>query len=242
MADIRLQKLLADRGVVSRRHAAELIRAGRVALNGEIVTEPGHRVDSLVEDITIDLQRIPDPCQARRTIMLHKPCGYICSRKSQCETSHTVYELLSGIEERLVIAGRLDKDSEGLLLLSNDGALVHQLSHPRFNQHKTYLASVSGTVDTDALTRLGSRLRIDGYTIQRSTVRIVRRREDRTELEIILSEGRNRQIRKMCALVGLRVHRLQRIAIGNLGLGALASARWRDLSTTELRSLGQGAG
>ena len=240
MADIRLQKLLADRGVVSRRHAAELIRAGRVALNGEIVTEPGHRVDALVEDITIDLQRIP--AQARRTIMLHKPRGYICSTKSQCETSHTVYELLSGIEERLVIAGRLDKDSEGLLLLSNDGALVHQLSHPRFNQHKTYLASVSGTVDIDALTRLGSRLRIDGYTIQRSTVRIVRRREDRTELEIILSEGRNRQIRKMCALVGLRVHRLQRIAIGNLGLGALASARGRDLSTTELRSLGQGAG
>jgi 23S rRNA pseudouridine2605 synthase len=237
MAEIRLQKLLADRGVASRRSAAALIRAGRVTVSGTRIIEPGHRIDSMSAEIAVDGNPLPPHSGKKRTIMLNKPRGYICSTRAQSETSHTVFELLHGIDERLVVGGRLDKDSEGLVLLSNDGELIQRVTHPRFNHAKTYEAVVVGRVDSTVLKLLQSRLVIDGYRIQKSRVRIIRQRGKHTELEIVLREGRNRQIRKMCSIAGLRVHQLRRSAIGDIEIGKLCPGDHRDLTESELISL-----
>jgi pseudouridine synthase len=232
----RLQKLLAERGVASRRAAADLIRAGKVRVDGEPVREPGLRVDPDRSVVTIEGRPLPG-VERRRTILLHKPRGYVCSRVGQ--SSRSIYELLAGVPERVVPAGRLDKDSEGLLVLSNDGDLVNRLTHPRHGQVKVYRATVSGSLDGRVLDRLNGRLVIDGYRIQPAAVTRVRlgQKAGRAILEFRLAEGRNRQVRKMCAAVGLRVHRLVRTASGPLSLRGLSPGEWRDVTPAELKEL-----
>ena len=255
---IRLQKYLAERGVASRRGAAELIASGRVQVNGVIVTEPGFRVSSSETSVTCDGRHVmPEPA-GHRTLLLYKPRGTICSASSR--HGRTVLDLLPTLTERLVPVGRLDKNSEGLLLLSNDGDLVNQLTHPRYGHRKIYHVTVSGQLTGRTLQRLQSRMLIDGHRIQPVEVRVLTRNEPggaqakrlphvapascrclppvgRTRLEFILKEGRNRQIRKMCALVSLRVHRILRVAVGGLTLEGMKPGEWRDLTAEELNSL-----
>ena len=235
---IRLQKFLSERGIASRRHAGELIAQGLVTVNGEIITEPGKRISPDSDKITFKSKSISSEKETSRTIVLYKPRGYVCSTKGQ--NSRTIYELITDIPERLVPIGRLDKDSEGLLLMSNDGDLVNSITHPRFGHEKTYNATVSGTIDSIVLEKLQSEMIIDGYRIRPVKVKplINISRPGYTVLEFKLKEGRNRQIRKMCNLSGLTVHRLIRTQIGNLTAENLEPGQWRDLPKSSLPANG----
>jgi 23S rRNA pseudouridine2605 synthase len=224
--EVRLQKVLAERGVASRRGSAGIIVAGRVAVNGTVVTEPGQRVDPREDSITVDGGPLPAEREGKRTILLHKPRGYICSRSST--QGKTVFDLLGDIPERIVPAGRLDKDSEGLLLLSNDGEVVEHFTHPRFGQKKVYRVTVTGSLAPEVREQLQQPLEIDGYTTQPARVEVLKR-EPRPVLEFVLNEGRNRQVRRLCERSGLRVHRLVRTQVGDLTLKGLKPGQWREV-------------
>lgn len=236
-AGIRLQKYLAERGIASRRHAAELISAGRVAVDGVATTEAGYRVDPARSRVTFDGRPLPPQRLVSRTILVHKPRGVICSASSK--QGRTVFDLLPPFPERLVPVGRLDKNSEGLLLLSSDGNLVNRVTHPRFGHAKTYRVTVSGPFTRRTLERLRSRMLIDGHRIQPARVRLLGEGSlpGRVRLEFVLREGRNRQIRKMRALVSLRVHRILRVALGAITIGNMKPGEWRVLTEEEAAHL-----
>lgn len=234
---IRLQKFLAEHGVASRRRCAQFIVEGRVTVNGRVIMEPGTPIDPEKDKVTIDGRLLVGRREPCRTIMLYKPRGYVCS--TSAGQGRTVYDLLEGVKERLVPVGRLDKNSEGLLLMSNDGDFVNRLTHPRYEQEKAYVATVSGNVDSASLRKLRSRLLIDGYRIQPAKVNVLRKGEKngRFLLEFVLKEGRKRQIRKMCEQAKLKVHRLVRVRIRNLTLSGLKPGQWRNLSSKEVEEL-----
>lgn len=237
MAEIRLQKFLADQGVASRRKAEAMIEEGRVTVNGEVVTRMGVRIDPDLDDVEVDRRPIaPDPIE-QRTIIMYKPRGYVCSTEGQ--SSKTVYELLPDVPRALVPVGRLDKSSEGLLLMSNDGELVHSLTHPRYEHSKVYHVTVSGRVTPNVLETLNGRMMIDDHQIRPCKVSVLREGEKRGRkiLQFVLKEGRNRQIRKMCEQVSLTVHRLVRHQISGLVVGKLKPGEWRDLRKAEIRKL-----
>ena len=232
----RLQNILALAGVASRRGAAALIESGVVTVDGIVVKEPGARFDAGVE-IKVNGKRIAAE-ETHRTIVLYKPVG-VLSTMSDPFGGRTVAELVR-TPERLVPIGRLDKDSEGLLLMSNDGTLVNELTHPRFNHTKTYLVKVAGRWSEEKLRTLRSPLTLDdGYTIRPVPVELV---EDYGNgmrlLKFVLSEGRKRQIRKMCSAAHLVVLTLKRVRVGNFELPReLQPGEWRDLTDSELKQL-----
>ena len=234
---IRLQKYLSTRGLASRRHAAEMIKAGRVTVDGSVALEPGTRVDPGTSTVALDGTAVPAQRPDTRTLMLNKPPGYICSRSSK--QGKTVYDLLGSIADGLVTVGRLDKESEGLLLMTNDGALAEHLTHPRHGSAKVYDVEVRGKVTDAILRRLGAPMILDGY--QTRPVEVARLTSDLshgvTPLRITLREGRNRQIRNMCRVCGLHVERLKRIALSSLSLGTLDTGAFRPLSPRELTAL-----
>ena len=232
----RLQNILAHAGVASRRGAATLIESGVVTVDGIVVKEPGARFDAGVE-IKVNGKRIAAE-ETHRTIVLYKPVG-VLSTMSDPFGGRTVAELVR-TPERLVPIGRLDKDSEGLLLMSNDGTLVNELTHPRFNHTKTYLVKVAGRWSEEKLRTLRSPLTLDdGYTIRPVPVELV---EDYGNgmrlLKFVLSEGRKRQIRKMCSAARLVVLTLKRVKVGSFELPSeLQPGEWRDLTDSELKQL-----
>ena len=233
---IRLQSLLAQHGVASRRGAAELIRAGRVRVNGVVALEPGLRVNSDRDEINVDGVFVASAAPCHKTVMLNKPAGYVCSAdRSQ---GRSVCDLVASAGARLVPVGRLDKQSEGLLLLSNDGGLILQLTHPRYGHTKRYRVCVEGVVDDAALHALRSPIEIDGKATRPAKVEILAP----GELEFVLGEGRNQQIRRLCERAGLRVTRLVRVAINGLCLPRnLAPGQWRELAEGELKAVVNGA-
>lgn len=242
----RLQTHMEHLGIASRRHSAELIKAGDVLVNGVRILEPGYRVQNPDRDVLTIGGRVFTPPRhgvVRRTVMLNKPAGLICS-SSDCH-GPTVFECLRGVRERLVCVGRLDQNSEGLLLLSNDGELVNRLTHPRYGHRKEYLVVASGPFDEATLEFLNSAMTIDGYRIRPAQVDYLERLPDgrnapRHRLRFILGEGRNRQIRNMCELAGLRVQTLVRTAINGLRLPRdLRPGQWRDLGPDDLARLEQ---
>lgn len=230
---IRLQKFLSERGFGSRRGVVALIEEGRVSVNGEVLKERGARVLPSLDAVEVDGSVVAAEKPQSRTIIMYKPGGYICSRSSA--QGKTVYDLLPPELRQLRPVGRLDKDSEGLLLLSNDGNLIERLTHPRFEQSKIYRVTVSGKVSPQVLSKLRSRMVIDDYRIQ--SVEVVDVTEQagtgRRVLEFTLKEGRNRQIRKMCAAVRLRVHRLVRVGIGNVTSIGRPPGKWHELTAVE---------
>ena len=232
----RLQNILAHAGVASRRGAATLIESGVVTVDGIVVKEPGARFDAGVE-IKVNGKRIAAE-ETHRTIVLYKPVGVLSTMRDPFG-GRTVAELVR-TPERLVPIGRLDKDSEGLLLMSNDGTLVNELTHPRFNHTKTYLVKVAGRWSEEKLRTLRSPLTLDdGYTIRPVPVELV---EDYGNgmrlLKFVLSEGRKRQIRKMCSAAHLVVLTLKRVKVGSFELPReLQPGEWRDLTDSELKQL-----
>ncbi len=234
-----MQNVLARAGVASRRRAAELIVAGRVTVDGVIVREPGARVDPADAVIAFDGEPVA-AAEAKRTIMLYKPVG-VLSSMSDPFGGKTVADLIRGqVAERLVPVGRLDKDSEGLLLMSNDGELVNRLTHPRFEHEKTYIVRAAGHWSEDKLRILRGSVRMpDGYETRPVPVTVLKRQDNNvTVLEFKLREGRKRQIRYMCSAAHLVVTSLKRVAVGALRLpDNLEPSAWRDLTDAERKLL-----
>ena len=239
MAEERLQNVLAHAGVASRRGAAEVIAAGRVTVDGLVVREAGARVDPGRAKIAVD--GVVLTAERKRTIMIYKPVG-VLSTMSDPFGGRTVADLVRGkIPERLVPVGRLDKDSEGLLLMSNDGELTLRLTHPRYEHEKTYVVRVAGRWSEEKLRILRGPVKMpDGYVTRPAPVRVLREQADNvTTLEFRLHEGRKRQIRYMCSAAHLVVLSLKRVAVGPLTLPAdLRAGEWRDLTPADLARLG----
>lgn len=235
MAEERLQNVLAHAGVSSRRGAAAIIESGRVTVDGIVVKEPGARVDPASASISVDGRPLSAP-ERKRTIMLYKPVG-VLSSMSDPFGGRTVADLIRGkVAERVVPVGRLDKDSEGLLLMSNDGELTLKLTHPRYDHEKTYEVRVAGRWSDDKLRILRSAVKMpDGYVIRPVPVDVVDVGRDNVHLlRFRLREGRKRQIRYMCSAAHLVVLSLKRVAVGSLALPAdLKPGEWRDLTREE---------
>lgn len=231
----RLQNVLAHAGVASRRGAAAIIEAGRVTVDGVVVREPGLRVDAEKASVAVDGRAVGAP-ERKRTIMLYKPVG-VLSTVSDPFGGKTVADMLRGkVKERLVPVGRLDKDSEGLLLMTNDGDLALKLTHPRYGHEKTYVVKAAGRWSDDKLRILRGPVEMpDGYVTRPVPVELVSTGRDNVhELVFRLKEGRKRQIRYMCSAAHLAVLSLKRVAIGALRLPAdLKPGEWRDLEKEE---------
>ncbi len=232
----RLQNILAHAGIASRRGAAELVESGAVTVDGVVVRESGARFG---EDAVIRVHgRRVASVERKRTIVLNKPLG-VLSTMSDPFGGETVAGLVH-TPERLVPVGRLDRDSEGLLLMSNDGDLVNRLTHPRFEHRKTYVVRTAGRWSDEKLALLRSPLTLDdGYTIRPVPVEVLRVQPDNTQLlKFVLKEGRKRQIRKMCSAAHLVVLSLRRVAVGDFELPKdLAPGKWRDLTADVIAAL-----
>ena len=230
----RVQKILSARGLASRRTAEAWICAGRVRVNGTICPL-GASADPEVDDIEVDGVPLP-PLPGKKYLMLNKPRGYVTTLKD--EKNRKTAASLVNCGCRVYPVGRLDCDSEGLLLFTNDGALADRLMHPRANVGKTYEVTVAGDWrQGEAL--LSRPIVLDGYRIHPPAVRLLRAEGDRATFEIVIHEGRNRQIRRMCDAASLRVLRLRRTQEGALRLGNLPTGEWRELTKEEIRSLNE---
>jgi 23S rRNA pseudouridine2605 synthase len=230
--EIRLQKYIASCGVSSRRKAEELIRDGRITVDGHVVTEMGFKVPP-GSDVRIDHKRIA-PEKESVYIALNKPAGYATTSQDPF-ARNTVLELVDGLKERVFPVGRLDKDTTGLIFLTNDGDFAYRLTHPSRSPAKVYSALVKGVPEVDTLDRLSAGVVIDGYRTRPARFELAEVRDGNARLAITLHEGRNRQIRKMCESVGHPVLRLSRTAIGGVTLGDLKEGAWRRLSPGEIR-------
>jgi 23S rRNA pseudouridine2605 synthase len=229
----RLHSVLAARGVASRRAAEEMIATGRVRVDGVVVTELGTKVDPETQKIEVDGMLIPNP--RRRYVVLHKPRGYITTMSDERDRQ-TVMDLVR-VSERVVPVGRLDRQTEGLLLLTNDGEVAHRVMHPRYEIDKEYEALLDGHPPAAVLHRVRQGIVVDGQRAQPVMVRPLRNAEDGTVVRIVIHEGRNRVVRRMFEEVGYPVLRLIRTRIGPLQLGAIPRGRWRDLTDGELKAL-----
>lgn len=229
----RLQKLLSAAGVCSRRTAETYLIAGRVTVNGQ-TAHLGQRADPDRDEILVDGRPLAPRAEAVY-ILLNKPRGYV-STLSDERGRRTVAELVADCGSRVYPVGRLDLDSEGLLLLTNDGDLVNGLTHPRHEVEKHYEVRVRGNMDN--IPRLSEPMELDGYAIRPAGVTVLERGEDSAKIRMTIHEGRNRQIRRMCEKAGLEVRRLKRVAIGNMPLDPkLKSGAWRELTQDELAYL-----
>ena len=231
---MRLQKYLAQCGVASRRKCEELIAEGRVSVNGVVVAEMGRMV-ALGDIVKADGVTV-EPTERLVYILYHKPMFEMCTA-SDPEGRQTVMDRFSDFPARLFSVGRLDYDSEGLLLLTNDGELANRLSHPRFEIQKTYFARIDGELSMDAAQKLREGVTIDGKETARAGVRILKTGTRQTELLMTIHEGRNRQVRRMLAAVGYEVAYLRRVQFGPLTLGSLQRGQWRALSEKEVTAL-----
>ena len=231
----RLQKFMARCGVASRREAESIILSGRVKVNKKVVTELGTKVDEDNDKVFLDGELIR-PEKKLYYIMLNKPKGYVTTAKDEFDRK-TVLELVSDVEARLYPVGRLDYDSEGLLLLTNDGDFAYKMTHPTQHIPKKYHAVVEGTADLGHVLKLRQGVEIDGYLTKPAKVEIKETRERTTQLNITISEGKNRQIRRMCEAVGLPVIKLTRVSVGSVMLGNLPKGKWRHLTENELAGL-----
>jgi pseudouridine synthase len=236
----RLQKFLSQAGVVSRRAAEDLIRAGRVSVNGQVVTEMGAKVDPARDVVKVDGRRVKAEAPPV-TVMLHKPYGYISSRQDP-QGRRVVMELVGeGLRGRLYPVGRLDYDATGLLLLTSDGELAHRLMHPSYQIPRTYRATVAGEVGRRTLAALRAGLDLDGREVAAEVV-VKKREEDKTVLELTVFEGRYHLVKRLLEKVGHPVLKLKRIAFGPLRLGRLTRGVYRMLTAAELAALKAGVG
>jgi len=234
LASERLQKVLAAAGYGSRRSCEELIRQGRVTVDGEVVRTLGTRVDPLCQDIRCDGERVRP---ARKVyFLLNKPAGVVCTARDE-RGRPTVFDLLPHRAERLFTVGRLDAGSEGLLILTNDGDFAQRVAHPRHGVTKTYRVRVAGRVAPEALSRLTSGIWIAGHVCRAEHVAVVRSGPRETTLDMTLREGRKREVRRMLGRLGHRVMHLSRIRIGPLSDPSLRPGRWRKLSPEEVELL-----
>jgi 23S rRNA pseudouridine2605 synthase len=232
---MRLARFLARAGVASRRAAEELIRAGRVSVNGRTVETPATVVEPASDTVSFDGRPLR-PATQTVTVMLHKPPGYTCTAHDP-HAERLVGELLPPELGRVFTIGRLDCASEGLLLCTNDGDLAFRCAHPRYGVRKTYRVVIATPFAPERIDQFCEGAVHNGERLAAAEARLVSRDGGRTEIELVLTEGKKREIRRLCACFGLKVARLLRIAYGPLELGDLPTGRWRHLQAAELRAL-----
>ena len=233
---VRLQKYIAMCGTASRRAAEELIEDGKVKVNGQKITELGTKVEIGADLVTVS-GKVQKFEQKKYYIALNKPSGYVTTVSDDLERP-TVLDLLSkDINARLYPVGRLDFETEGLLLLTNDGDFANKVSHPKYNKDKTYIVTIKGGIPVSAINKLRRGVVIDGYKTSPAQLEMIDAIAGRTTFKITIHEGRNRQVRKMFESVGGKVVYLQRIKIGNVELGNLPLGRWRHLTAHEVNFL-----
>ncbi len=229
----RVQKIIAQSGLCSRRMAENLILQGKVTINGRKATIGAH-ADPTRDHICVDGKPLHGKEQ-KRYLMLYKPRGFVTTMKDE-RGRKNVSQLVKKCNCRVYPVGRLDVDSEGLLIMTNDGELTQRLTHPSHEVTKTYAVTIRGNLEN--IPKLSEPMDIDGYTIRPADVFIMNQKENQARLQIRIHEGRNRQIRKMCEQCGFSVHRLKRISVGKLDLdSSLAVGKWRDLTQNEISYL-----
>ena len=234
MAEIRLQKFLSECSVASRRKSEELIREGKVWVNGKKASI-GDKVDPKRDEVTVNGKKVTAVKQ-KYYIMLNKPRGYVTTKSDELGRK-CVAELVADVGATVYPVGRLDRDSEGMLLLTNDGEFANGVMHPRKHIPKTYRVTVRSTITKEQTEELSNGVLIDGRETLPAEVAVLEKNETRSVLQIKIFEGRNRQIRKMCEEVGLEVIRLKRTSIGSLKLGMLQPGKWRELTADEVHKL-----
>ena len=236
MEKVRIQKIIADSGYCSRRRAEQYIQNGEVKVNGRPVSI-GDKADPKNDLITVNGEKIKAEGITLRYIKLYKPRGYVTTMSDE-QGRKTVTDLLDGIEERVYPIGRLDRNSEGLLLLTNDGSFANDIMHPTKHVAKTYRVTVAEKVTEEQINKLMSGVEIEPNVMTRPCiVNILLEEDERTVLEFTIKEGKNRQIRKMCDAVNLTVKRLRRTSVGGVKLGMLKPGEYADLTKEEMRTL-----
>lgn len=233
--EIRLNKFISQAGVASRREADRLIAEGRVKVNGLVIQSLGHKIAEEKDLVEVDGRPVKLG-KASVYVLLNKPRGYLVTRRDPFRRP-TVLDLLSGIKERVYPVGRLDVNSEGLLLLTNDGELAHRLMHPRYGVKKVYRVLVKGKPDEASLGRLGKGVVLDGKKTADASVSLLGGSAQKSWIKVEIYEGRKREVRRMCEAVGHRVLTLQRIRLGSLSLGSLRPGHWRLLRPHEVQRL-----
>lgn len=236
MADnsVRLQKYISECGIASRRKAEELISLGKVKVNGRVASI-GDKIDPKRDDVVVMGKKIKKT-KKNSYIMLHKPRGFITTLNDEMGRK-CVAQLIEDVGTRVYPVGRLDRDSEGLLLLTDDGEFANAMTHPAKHVPKTYRVTIRPSINEEQITALTTGVEIDGRMTLPSEVRVIEKTEGRVVIEIIIYEGRNRQIRKMCEVLGLEVARLKRTQIGSVKLGMLKAGDWRNLTEDEVHKL-----
>lgn len=235
MDSMRLQKYMAKSGVASRRRSEEIILEGRVTVNNLVTKQLGTIINPSKDIVKVDNKKI-EMEKEKIYIMLNKPEEYVTTLKDR-HSDKIVLDLIDGVEERIFPVGRLDSDTSGLLLMTNDGDLAYKLTHPSNEVPKKYVALVEGTPNSKKLNRFRKGLRIDGRMTSEAYIRIAKRYKDSSVLEISIHEGRNRQVRKMCEYIRHPIKKLKRISIGDLDLGDLEVGKWRHLTEKEAKYL-----
>lgn len=232
---MRLQKFLASAGIASRRASEKLIEEGRVKVNGEVVTTLGTTVDPDKDQVSFDGQTVK-LVEEKIYLLLNKPPGYVTTAKDQFGRP-TVLDLVSETGHRVFPVGRLDYQTSGLLILTNDGDLTLQLTHPRHEVFKTYVATVSGSISDEALQRLEKGVKLEDFTTSPAKVKLIKRSDEASLVEISIREGKYRQVRRMMEAVGHPVESLQRTCIGKINLSGLREGSYRMLSPEEVEYL-----
>lgn len=233
--EVRLQKYIADCGVASRRKSEELILQGKVKVNGKIVSELGTKVVSGKDKVSVDGKEL-EPRNSSIYIMLNKPEGYITTAREQFNRPF-VMDLLSDVRERVFPVGRLDMDTSGLIILTNDGDFSYKVTHPKHKINKTYIAEIKGFPDSAEMSKFRKGLRIEDYTTAPAEIRLVAKKKFSSIVEIIIHEGKNRQVKKMCEAIGHHVISLQRTALGHLELGSLPLGKWKYLTKNDIEKI-----
>ncbi len=231
---VRLQKYVSDCGLMSRRAAEKEIEAGAFTVNGE-TAYTGMKINPYDDEVKYKGQLLENDGR-KLYVMLYKPRGYVTTMSDE-EGRKCIPELLSDIPQRVYPCGRLDMDSEGLLVLTNDGEVANKLMHPKNHVEKVYHVKVKSEISPETLTILNSQMLIDGYRIKPVKVTIIERKEGATILKFVLSEGRNRQIRKMCEQAELKIVRLKRVSVGKLNIGMLSPGKWKYMNYNEINYL-----
>lgn len=233
---VRIQKVMADNGIASRRKSEELIQAGKVTVNGHPAVT-GQKVNPFRDLISVEGQKlVTNVKKTRYYIALNKPRGYVTTLSDEMDRK-CVAELVQDVPDRVYPIGRLDRNSEGLLLFTNDGEFANQVMHPKFHINKTYRVTVRPDINDKQAAQLAEGVVIEGVRTVPAQITVLTKEQGRVVLQIVITEGRNRQIRKMCEAVGLEVARLKRTSIGPVRLGMLPPGEWRELTEVEMGSL-----
>lgn len=237
MEEIRLQKYMADCGIAARRKCEEYILSGQVKVNG-IIASLGIKVNLKTDVVEFRGKQVQYPEESKKYILLNKPIGYVTTVKDQF-SRQTVLDLVKGIDARLVPVGRLDMYTSGALILTNDGEFVYKVTHPKYEIKKTYIATLIGIVQNEKIEELRKGVDIGGYITKPAKVKIIKidKEKNISRIEIIIHEGKNREVRKMCEKVGYKVMALHRSKIGNIDVKNLKIGNWRYLSLDEVKSI-----